>query len=231
MKIYDLYVDTGPKRRKTYVHVPALLGCICRGDTTDEAIERTPDAIRVFLGFIARNGEAADAQEEFRVRVALEGTDSQMPGNGVDFIPTDEQPLTPREIDGLMARLEAVHAGLRGLTGGLPERQLDAQQSAGRPIRRILRHIAGAEGSYLAGIKGSSRLAREVEERRVDPHDALNQLLALERERLRAMSKEERSAVIMRGQSRWSARRAVRRMLEHGWEHYVEIADRLKQAP
>jgi hypothetical protein len=45
------------------------------------------------------------------------------------------------------------------------------------------------------------------------------------------MSKEERAEVIMRGQSPWSARAALRRMLEHAWEHYVEIAQRLKNVP
>ena len=50
MKTYDLYLDSGPMKKKTYVHMPQLLGCIARGDTSDEAVERSPDAIRTFLG-------------------------------------------------------------------------------------------------------------------------------------------------------------------------------------
>lgn len=230
MKTFDLYLDSGPMRKKTYVHVPALLGCIARGDTTDEAVERSPDAISTFLRFVAQHGETVDPREEFRVRVALHMTDSAWPGNGSGFLPVDEKPLTAREIDALMARLDAIHAGLRRLTGGLTAKQLDAKPATGRPIRGILQHVCG-EGGYLRGVTGSSRLMREVEEGRIDPNDALDRLLALERERLRTMSKEERTDVIMRGQARWSARFAVRRMLEHAWEHYVEIADRLRQAP
>jgi hypothetical protein len=61
--------------------------------------------------------------------------------------------------------------------------------------------------------------------------DALDQIFALEVERLNAMTKEERSALVMRGQSPWTARSAVRHMLEHGWEHYAEIVERLGVDP
>ena len=230
MKTYDLYLDSGPMKKKTFVHVPALLGCIARGDTTDQAVEHAPDAIRAFLTFLARGGEPVQPDAPFRVRVAEHVTDQQWPGNGGGFLPTDAGPLSTGESDALMRRLAAIHAALRSLTGGLTARQIDAAPAKGRPIRRILQHVC-VEGAYLRGITGSSRLMSEVEKRALNPHDALDQLFALEQERLRAMSKEERAQVIMRGQTPWSARAAVRRMVEHAWEHYVEIAERLRQAP
>lgn len=229
MKTFDLYLDSGPMRKKTFVHVPQLAGCVARGDTTDEAIEHAPDAIRAFLRFLARNGEPIDPDAKFAVRVVEHTTDGQMPGQGIGFLPTDATPLTPRDSDALMQRLAAIHASLRTLTADLTQKQLDATPAKGRPIARILGHICGAEGGYLRGVTGASRLAREVDEGKVDPHGALDRLLDMEQERLRAMSKAERADVIMRGQMPWSARSAVRRMLEHAWEHYVEIAERLKQ--
>ena len=87
------------------------------------------------------------------------------------------------------------------------------------------------EGGYLRGVTGATRIQREADDGTIDPHDALDRLLALERERLRSMDAQERSSVVMRGQSPWSARAAVRRMLEHAWEHYVEIAVRLEKTP
>jgi hypothetical protein len=33
--LYDLYLESGPKRKKTMVHVLDLLGCIVHGPTTD----------------------------------------------------------------------------------------------------------------------------------------------------------------------------------------------------
>jgi len=230
MKTYDLYLDSGPMKKKTFVHMPALLGCVARGDTTDEAIDRSPDAIRAFLAFLARAGERVDPDAPFRVRIAEHVTDAAWPAMGSGFLPTDAAPLTPSQGDALVHRLAAIHAGLRRLTADFKPKQLDAAPPTGRPIRRILQHVC-VEGAYLRGIAGSSRLMREVEEGHIDAHDALDRLFALEQQRLRAMSKEERAEVIMRGQTPWSARSAVRRMLEHAWEHYVEIAERLKRSP
>jgi predicted RNase H-like HicB family nuclease len=230
VKTYDLYLDSGPMKKKTYVHVPQLLGCIARGDTSDAAIGNSPGAIRIFLAFCARTGEALNSISDVRVRVAEHTTTNRWPGNGGGFLPTDGKALTPRECDALMARLAAIHAGLRRLTEELTSKQLDATSPKGRPIRGILQHVC-VEGAYLRGIPGSSRLRSEVEKGRVDPHDALDQLFDLEQRRLRAMPKNERTEVIMRGQTLWSARAAVRRMLEHGWEHYVEISERLNATP
>ena len=230
MKTYDLYLDSGPMMKKTFVQVPALMGCIGRGDTTADAIERAPDAILAYLRFMARHGERVDPDAAFKTNIAAHATKNYMPGNGLGFLPTDQEPLSPSESTKLMKRLGGLHHDLRTLTGKLTPKQLEATPAKGRPIRRILSHIC-VEGAYLRGISGASRMQREVDEGKLDPHEALDRLLVLETERLRAMSPAERSEVIMRGQTPWSARSAVRRMLEHGWEHYVEIAERLGEAP
>jgi hypothetical protein len=123
-----------------------------------------------------------------------------------------------------------MHGELRQLTGKLTSKQLDAKPSKGRPIRQILRHLL-AEGAYLRGISGVSRLQGDADKGLIDPLDALDRMFALEVERLRTMTSDERASVIMRGQNPWSVRRAMRNMLEHSWEHYVEIAVRLGKSP
>lgn len=45
------------------------------------------------------------------------------------------------------------------------------------------------------------------------------------------MSDAERAEVVLRGQARRTARSGVRKMLEHSWEHFVEIAERLGVKP
>lgn len=224
--MYKLYLDSGPKMKKTMVHVPELAGCTARGATTQAAIEATPDAIRAYLRFITRHGERADPKASFKTNVAEHITTGQWPGNGAGFLAPDTAPLTTRDIGVLTKRLAGLHADLRTLTGSLTTKQLDAIPAKGRPIRRILSHIC-AEGAYLRGVTGASRIQRLVDKGQLDANDALDHLLALEIERLQAMPEDERSTVIMRGQSPWTARAAVRRMLEHGWEHYSEIAMRL----
>jgi hypothetical protein len=125
-----------------------------------------------------------------------------------------------------MKRLDAMHGELRRITGNLPPRQLAAKPVKGRAIGDILRHVC-AEGGYLRGVSGASRVVTAVERGQLAPLDALDQVFALEVERLSSMTDEERSAVVMRGQSPWTVRYAVRQMLEHAWEHYIEIAERL----
>lgn len=55
---YALYLESGPRRRKTMVHVLDLLGCIAQGPTTEAALEATSAAIRAYLRFLQRHGEA-----------------------------------------------------------------------------------------------------------------------------------------------------------------------------
>jgi predicted RNase H-like HicB family nuclease len=228
MKTYDLYLESGPQKKTTVVHVPELLGCTFNAPTTDQALADAPEAVRAYLRFLARNGERADAEAPFSTRVEEHRTDGGFLGSA--FLPTDTKPRAKSDSDRLMARLDALHAGLRALTDGLTPRQLDAKPARGRPIRGILEHVCG-EGGYLRGVSGASRIQRDVAEKRLDPRDALDRLHALEARRLTEMPAAERRDVVMRGQSPWSARAALRRMLEHAWEHYTEIAARLGVTP
>lgn len=41
------------------------------------------------------------------------------------------------------------------------------------------------------------------------------------------MTAAERRQSVKHGQVTWTARRGLRRMLEHEWEHLLEIAERL----
>ena len=46
-------------------------------------------------------------------------------------------------------------------------------------------------------------------------------------ERLEAMTADERRLQVRHGQSLWTARKMLRRVLEHEWEHHEEIRARL----
>jgi hypothetical protein len=228
MKTYDLYLHSGPQMKTTYFSVTQLMGCIAVRPTTEAALEAAPYVIRSFLGFMRRTGERANPDERFAVNVAEHDKSGGFLGG--KYLATDNEPLTRREITQLMHRLDALHQEIRRLVEPLSPKQLDAEPKRGRPVRRILSHVC-AEGGYLRGVKGASRLQREVDDGKANALDALDELHAMELARLAEMSDDELSAVIMRGQSPWSVRAAVRRMLEHAWEHYAEIAERLGATP
>ncbi|MFQ5858734.1 MAG: hypothetical protein ACE5LU_24290 [Anaerolineae bacterium] len=43
------------------------------------------------------------------------------------------------------------------------------------------------------------------------------------------MTDEERRQSVPHGQVTWTARRALRRMLEHQWEHLLKVSERLDE--
>ena len=45
MTTYALYLESGPRRRKTMVHALDLLGCVAVGPTTEDALAATPDEV------------------------------------------------------------------------------------------------------------------------------------------------------------------------------------------
>jgi hypothetical protein len=60
-----------------------------------------------------------------------------------------------------------------------------------------------------------------------DPWDALAHARELLVARIRAMSEDERTGVFRRGKEQRTARRMMRRTLEHEWEHVLELRSRL----
>ena len=224
MTVYDLYLESGPKRKTTIVHVPQLTGCTWNAPTTDEAVGRAAEEIAAFLRFLADSGERARPEAPVTTRIAHHEITAGF--LSIAFFAPDARPLPQPEAERLMRRLAAMHAELRRTVAPLSRRQLEAKPARGRPIRQILSHIC-VEGAYLRGVSGSSRIQREVDEGKRDAFDALDELHELEIQRLREMPADERAIIIQRPSSKWSARYAVRRMLEHCWEHLREIQARL----
>jgi predicted RNase H-like HicB family nuclease/uncharacterized damage-inducible protein DinB len=230
MNHFDLYLESGPRRRKTMVHVLDLLGCIAQGPTTEEALEGTPEAIRVYLRFLQRQGEAVDPEAPFTITVTEHVMAGSWLGNGdptPGFAP-DFDPFSVEDLTIYLRRLTWLQDSLLGLVRELPREQLEADPpGGGRPIARIIEHVAESLGTYLRYIVGKvdglSEALRVVQE---DP-TAMTRLWEICNARLEMMSEEERTQPVPHGQVTWTARRGLRRMLEHTWEHRLEIDRRI----
>jgi predicted RNase H-like HicB family nuclease/uncharacterized damage-inducible protein DinB len=227
---YRLYLDHGPKRRKTMVHVIDLMGCIANGPTTDEALDRTPEAIRRYARFLADHGESFDPDEPIDVRIAEEVTEGQWLGNGIAVFGPDRDPLRPREVVPLLARYGWIREATLSLVANLTLEERSKKPPTARAIEGILLHVLGADAGYLASGLGSNRdlnrLARRAEAGELDVREALAEGARLFDADIRSATPAQRKAVIPRGQSIGSARRTIRRALEHGWEHLLEIQGR-----
>jgi len=234
MTEYALYLESGPRRRKTMVHVLDLLGCIAQGPTTEEALEVTPEAIRAYLRFLRRHGEAVEPESTFTTVVAVHvmegswlGNGDPAPGFGPDF-----QPLSVQDLSIYLKRLVWLRADLLQLIRDVPRKRLVAEpDGAGRSVYRILEHVAGSQCVYLrylvGKVDGLSEALRAVQQGPEAILSALTHLWQISSSRLEVMTETERGQLVQHGQVTWTARRALRRMLEHEWEHLLEVSHRL----
>lgn len=233
MTLYQLYLESGPQHKKTMVHVLDLLGCIANGPTTEVALENTPQAIQAYLRFLQKHGEAVNPDEEIETHIAEHITEGSWPGNGdpaLLFQP-DLAPLSPEELETYLRRLEWSRAELRELVGKLSEAEAEARPSTGgRSAKAILEHIFGAEYSYmrpfgkLDGIRGPASNAQRSKDGLLEWMEIVR---ASEIQKLRSLSSKQLSEPFARGKYTRTTRRILRRMLEHEWEHLVELQKRL----
>ncbi len=233
---YALYLESGPKRRKTMVHALDLLGCVAVGPTTEAALAATPEAIHAYLRFLARHGErqaqgALDAP--FEARVVEHITEGAWLGNGSPYLifEPDLEPVSAAEIDTYTERLRWLCGELADWAATQTPEQLNATPAqGGRTARSILLHVLGAQGGYLAAAQGSapgfSALASAAERGERDLPDALRQSAEMASARAHATTPEERAAVRELPAGPRTLRKALRRMLEHAWEHLAELGRR-----
>jgi predicted RNase H-like HicB family nuclease len=233
MTVYGLYLESGPRRRKTMVHVPDLLGCIANGPTTEDALAATPDAIRTYLRFLGRHGEPADPDAAVETEVVEHITEGDWLGNGSPYVMfgPDFEPVTEAEIEAYLSRFHWMREALATWAESQTDEQLDAAPAdGGRTARAILLHIMGVPGGYLSaalgGVTGFSAVAGAAERGEIGPAEGLRRIEALTAARVRATTPEERAAVRQRPKDVRTLHKALRRVLEHDWEHLAELSRR-----
>jgi hypothetical protein len=231
-KPYALYLESGPKKRKTMVHVIDLLGCIATGPTTEAALDATLPAIGAYRRFVARHGEQIDIDMPIATRIAEHQTEGMWMGNGspyVTFAP-DLKPIAASELEMLLGRLHATRETLASWAESRTAKQLDAKPKDGRSARAILLHVLPGPGNYLSasvgGAKGFSRIQAQAERGEITLPDAFRQVERMAAGIVRATTPQQRKAVVQQTNTQRTLRKAMRRMLEHDWEHLSELSRR-----
>jgi uncharacterized damage-inducible protein DinB/predicted RNase H-like HicB family nuclease len=226
---YLLYLESGPQRKKTLAHVLELLGCVVQGDTSDETVASTPEAIRAYLRYLARHGEKIDQRSKVEVAVAEHNTAGMFSGQAL--WPQDLKPVAPSALARYLRWLEWSRADLLALVKGMDDKALRAKPSKGRSLRDILLHVLDADKSYVYALVGPLKTMGEptnaADRGDLDLRVALHEARAAAIDRLKKLTPAERARIRKAGQSTYSAHRVIRRMLEHEWEHRSEIATRL----
>ena len=213
-KTLDVYIEKGTKR--AFACAVDWPGWSRSGKNEDEALaalrETAPRYAKVTskLGFVAPTS--------FRVvqRVAGDSTtDFGAPGAKTTH---DETPVTDRDLERLVAHLEAAwsafDAGVRKARG----KTLRAgPRGGGRSLDKMVAHVRDAELMYLSGLGAAARGVKSSDTKRVR---------ALIREGLASSARGEIAPKGPRGGLRWKPRYFVRRDVWHMLDHLWEIEDR-----
>jgi predicted RNase H-like HicB family nuclease/uncharacterized damage-inducible protein DinB len=235
MSRYPVYLEIAADGR-CMAHVLALPGCSVRAPTRAEALHRLPEAIRDTYDWLRRHGEPAPPAEEpieFEVAGVSTGFGPFDPGDAATLFPPDREPISPDEMEHHFRLMDHARADLLALTGHLPEDLLDWIPHPGSfSIRRILRHVGNAEQWYVSRIVPPDSLPPEWSD---DEDLPFFEFLETERRtsvaRLRQLTEQERAGVHYPlhwtntpGEA-WTARKTLRRFLEHEREHTAQVRE------
>lgn len=229
---YRLYLESGPRHRPTMVHVLDLLGCMAQGSTTEEALAATPQAIESYLAFLRRHGEhVSEGSSPISVVVTEHIKTGFFVGRGSPSIIFQPEltSIGAEEMGRYLRWLGWAREELLELAKGCGEEGLDAPTPGARTIREILEHVWQAEQWYIKSL-GPRPPARRCP----DVFGKMEAVREVTRQRLGGLTEEERGAVFHApgpfspsGNDPWTARKAIRRCLEHQWEHLLEVGRRL----
>jgi len=237
MTCYPIYLETAPDGR-CMAHVLDLPGCIARAPTRDETLARVPAAIREYHAWLRRHGKAAPAGDE-AVEVEVVGESAGGGpfdrGDTAALLPMERDPVTAEEMERYFCLMAYARADLLALVRDLPDEVLDWQPDPQSfSIRHILRHVGNAEEWYVSRIVPPETLPPEWEH---DEDLPILEFLEMERRtalaRLRALTEEERADVFYPAQwtrhpeEPWTARKVLRRFLEHEREHTGQVREML----
>jgi hypothetical protein len=229
--------DVGIARREASVDawVFGLEGCRAIGDDLDGALALVPVVIGEHLAWLASHGEPAGDASSIEYRV-VEDVDAV--GRSEYVFEADKAPLTRDQVEAAIRRMQFAQADLVSLAENLPAVVLDWRPPASsvkiddiypdvRSIRDMVTHVAQAMSFHTRGVGGvASRVPAPEGEA------SLVSALATAVGRLRSMNEEELGGRVYRmpgrtGEAEWTARKALRRVLNHQRFHLKEMQQRL----
>jgi len=235
---YPVYLETTDDGR-CMAHVLDLPGCFARGQSRMEALQALPGAIQEYYAWLRRHGELPPSGgERFGVKVAGEskGCAPFEPGDAAALFPPERKPITLEEMEYYFRLMSHARTDLLAIVRNLPSDVLDWQSDAGSlSIRKLLRHVGNAEKWYVSRVVPLEGLPAEWEDDEEMP--VLEYLEMVRRTaiaRLRQLNENERSSVFhpaywtRHPEEAWTARKVLRRFLEHEREHTAQAVEILK---
>jgi predicted RNase H-like HicB family nuclease/uncharacterized damage-inducible protein DinB len=198
-----------------------LPGCFAIGPNREQTLDRVRSAIASHVDFLKRHGEqieggAAEIEvaQEANVEMTID-TASEMAS--VACFASDGDAPSDEEIERALRWLTYSRRDLLGLFEGLPPGALDRPAAGGEwTLRTILHHVASSEAWYLSRLE---------EESPGNPSATLEAVRNWAIVRLRQLTGLERRRVNVHRGEKWTARKVLRRFLEHEQEHLAQLKE------
>ena len=217
---YRACLESGYDTAWTFAHVPELLGCFSKERSREMALEKLPDRIQSHLSWLKTKGESVSLKGEITVMIT-EKFNCFMVGDyevGACF-EADRKPVGREESQAAIRRMSWNREELLSKVAHLPAEVLDKKLAgSARTLRQVLNHIAGAELWYIDRIKSNIPSFKSFPEEALARLSTVRDFVIAE---LLKLSEEELSKVVVKDHEEWTARKVLRRLLEHEREHLL----------
>jgi len=239
MTCFDIYLEIDDEGW-CMAHVPELIGCFSLAKTKEKALKGIPDAISNFFDSLKEHGEQVSFKPdsiEIKVKEEYYGTCPRISGNKAALFSWDRVPLKKEEIENCLRRMGYNREDLVTLVENLPSETLDWKPDIDkRSIREVLEHVARAEWWYISRMGDYPELFKFTE----NPSEGklfewLKGIREIAVKRLKSLTKNEKEKLFISEKytdhpdEEWTARKVLRRFLEHEKEHIQNIRDILVQ--
>lgn len=217
MPRYQVFLETSADALEEggyLAHVPELIGCVARGKTKEQAIEKIRDAAAAYLAILRNRGISVPAANE-AIELDMKETEALT-------LDPDYQPVGDQELDDLWHIQSASRESLLETLSAMPSSALNwREDSQSWSIRNVVEHIARADLWYASRLEDAGL-------------PELTWRLAATRElimtQLHNLPSEARGRVTKHDSEDWTPRKVARRMLEHEQEHLQQIREILEKA-
>lgn len=207
LKVYLRSIDW---TNRYYAAIAQFPGLAIEGATRDQVIASIPALVADGLAYLERIGQSIRSikTNEFKV-MEIYST----------LFPEDELPLTATDLPPYFDAIESATRQQAAFLEQLPREVWEWKTPKGRSLRTIALNWANQEWWYLRCLQDW-------------PHDPIERLRGVRAwviERYRNLSPDERTRVTLHIGEEWTARKALRRAIEHEREHRWHIEEILDQ--
>ncbi len=203
MATYTVYIRVDQetvKKEKGYIaYLPDLPGCVAKGRTKKETLERIKENIDAYLSLLRQSGESHLPARNEPIDLVVKEVEGPT-------LPSDYVPMRACERDRDLQWMSVLWDELMETVTSLPEDALEWKPNPGYPsISELLRDAAESQ----------LHLVRMLEE---CPDDLLTCLQSMRKkltERLKNATPEELERITKHRGEEWTARKIIRNIMEH----------------